>query len=92
MSKPCEHLKGLTESKFPAPRTPGGCEECMREGTIWVQLRECQACGHVGCCDSSVGKHATKHFHDTGHAVMRSIQPGDTWTWCYIHEVTDRLG
>ena len=53
MSKPCEHLQDLTAADFPPPRTPGPCEECLKEGTRWVELRECQACGHVGCCDSS---------------------------------------
>ena len=76
MAKPCEHLQDLTAADFPPPRTPGACEECLKEGTPWVELRECQACGHVGCCDSSPGKHATKHFHEAGHPVMRSIMPG----------------
>jgi uncharacterized UBP type Zn finger protein len=52
-----------------------------------VHLRECLVCGHVGCCDSSVGKHATKHFHHTKHAVMKSIEPGETWGWCYVDEL-----
>ena len=86
MAKPCEHLQDLTAADFPPPRTPGACEECLKEGTRWVELRECQACGHVGCCDSSPGKHATKHFHEAGHPVMRSVMPGATWTWCYVHE------
>ncbi len=92
MGKPCEHLKGLTAADFPAPRTPGACEACLVEGTRWVALRECQACGHVGCCDSSPGKHATRHFREAQHPVMRSVMPGDTWDWCYIHEVMDSLG
>jgi uncharacterized UBP type Zn finger protein len=94
MSKLCEHLKGLTDTDFPAPTTTGACEECLREGTRWVELRECRTCGHVGCCDSSVGKHATRHFHETGHPVMRSVMPGATWTWCYVHELEGppRLG
>ena len=86
MAKPCEHLQDLTVADFPPPRTPGACEECLKEGTRWVELRECQACGHVGCCDSSPGKHATRHFHEAGHPVMRSVMPGATWTWCYVHE------
>lgn len=65
-----------------------GCEECLREGGRWVHLRMCLVCGHVGCCDSSPGKHATKHFHSTGHPVIRSFEPGDTWGWCYIDEET----
>jgi CPA1 family monovalent cation:H+ antiporter len=91
MSSRCEHLQGLTVAAFPSPKTPGACEECLREGTHWVELRECRTCGHVGCCDSSPGKHATKHFHEAQHPVMRSVMPEDTWTWCYIHEVLGNL-
>jgi hypothetical protein len=69
----------------------GTCEECLKEGTRWVELRECQTCGHVGCCDSSGGKHATKHFHETGHSVMGFVMPGATWSWCYVHEVEGLL-
>ena len=71
MAKSCEHLVGLTPEDFPPQKTPDACEECLAEGTVWVALRECQSCGHVGCCDSSTGKHATKHFHrdaTSGHA------------------------
>jgi len=91
MNKPCEHLKNLTEDSFPPPRTQNLCEECIKEGTTWVALRECLTCGHVGCCDSSPRRHATKHFHDSQHSVMRSIMPGDQWTWCYAHEVAGDL-
>jgi uncharacterized UBP type Zn finger protein len=89
--EPCEHLKNLTASDFPPPRTPDACEDCLVEGTGWVQLRECKDCGHVGCCDSSPRKHATAHFKKTQHAVIRSVQPGDRWTWCYVHEVMGEL-
>ena len=92
MVKPCEHLEDLTAADFPPSRTPDACEECLKEGTRWVELRECQTCGHVGCCDSSGGKHATKHFHETGHPVMRSVMPGAAWTWCYVHEADGLLG
>ena len=61
------------------------CEECEKEHLPTVALRMCLTCGHVGCCDSSIGKHATKHFKDTGHPVMKAI-PEDIWKWCYIHE------
>ena len=91
MNQPCEHLKNLTESNFAPPRVPLACEECLKEGTTWVALRECLTCGHIGCCDSSPGKHATRHFHNTQHPVMRSVKPGDHWTWCYVHEVTGEL-
>lgn len=91
MDQPCEHLKNLSEESFPPPRTRGYCEECVKEGTTWVALRECLACGHVGCCDSSEGQHATKHFHATLHPVMRSVMPGERWTWCYAHESRGEL-
>jgi len=82
---PCEHLAGACT--VPEPVTPTGCEECVRDGIEWVHLRLCMACGHVGCCDSSVGTHATKHFHEGGHPVMRSFEPGEAWRWCFVDEV-----
>ena len=66
------------------PRTRG-CEECLKVGMGWVQLRVCLSCGHVGCCDSSRGKHATKHFHRTQHPIIESYEPGEDWGWCYVH-------
>lgn len=68
-------------------QTPEGCIDCFRDGTRWVHLRLCLSCGNVGCCDSSVGRHATGHFHATAHPVMRSFEPGEAWRWCYVHEV-----
>ncbi|MGZ3334182.1 MAG: UBP-type zinc finger domain-containing protein [Isosphaeraceae bacterium] len=65
------------------PRTPG-CEECLKTGTPWGHLRLCLTCGHVGCCDSSPGRHATKHFHHTAHPVIASWEPGERWAWCYV--------
>ncbi len=64
-----------------------GCEECIASGERWVHLRICMECGHVGCCDSSPGTHATAHFHATGHPIARSIEPGEAWGWCYVDEV-----
>jgi monovalent cation/hydrogen antiporter len=90
MAKSCEHLSGLKVEDFPPQRTPDACEECLTEGTFWVALRECRSCGHVGCCDSSTGKHATKHFHDTQHPVMRAVPPA-SWIWCYVHQAQDVL-
>ena len=81
----CEHLRATDTCT--AARTPEGCEECLRDGTTWVHLRLCLECGHVGCCDSSEGKHATAHFHETQHPVMRSIEPGEAWRWCFIDEI-----
>ena len=67
------------------PRT-SGCEKCLETGDRWVHLRVCLVCGHVGCCDSSKGRHATKHFEATGHAIMGPAEPGQSWRWCYIDE------
>jgi Na+/H+ antiporter len=64
------------------------CQGCLDDGTTWVALRQCLDCGHIGCCDSSPGRHATGHFHDTGHPVMESAEPGETWRWCYLHQIT----
>jgi uncharacterized UBP type Zn finger protein len=83
MATTCTHVG---QGKAPAPRT-AGCEECLRIGQRWVHLRLCLTCGHVGCCDSSIGKHATRHFHGTQHPVMRSLEPGESWGWCYVDGV-----
>jgi uncharacterized UBP type Zn finger protein len=83
----CEHLRTVP---VPEPEAlTEGCEECMVVGQRWVHLRKCLDCGHVGCCDSSIGKHATKHFHETGHPAMRSFQPGEDWTYCFIDETME---
>jgi len=79
----CTHLR---EARDPPPKTPSGCEECLATGGRWVHLRLCRTCGHVGCCASSPGKHATRHFRDTGHPLIRSFQPDEGWTWCYADE------
>jgi Na+/H+ antiporter len=81
----CDHLHDAP--RVVTARTPEGCEECLRDGTRWVHLRLCLACGHVGCCDSSVHRHASAHFQETGHPVMRSIEPGEAWRWCYVDEI-----
>ncbi|KRF16823.1 sodium:proton antiporter [Nocardioides sp. Soil797] len=70
------------------PQTPDGCTGCLEEGTAWVHLRMCVDCGYVGCCDSSPRRHASEHFKDSGHRVMRSIEPGESWRWCFVHHVT----
>jgi uncharacterized UBP type Zn finger protein len=63
------------------------CEDCVKSGDSWVHLRLCLTCGHVGCCDSSKNKHATKHFHSTTHPLIRSIEPGEDWLWCYVDRI-----
>ena len=64
-----------------------GCEECLKLGSSWVHLRLCLTCGHVGCCDSSPNRHATKHFTHTTHPVMASFEPGERWAWCYVDQM-----
>jgi uncharacterized UBP type Zn finger protein len=76
-----EHIK---VTQHHGPRV---CEDCIKTGDTWVHLRLCLECGHVGCCDSSKNKHATKHFHGTQHPIVQSIEPGEDWRWCYIDEV-----
>lgn len=79
----CQHQRELPECVV--PRQPEGCEECLADGSTWLHLRVCLSCGHVGCCDSSHG-HASAHFRETGHPVMRSLEPGEAWRWCFIDE------
>ena len=81
----CEHLEAAIDAAEPDPRTPGHCEDCRQDGRdAWAHLRMCLTCGHVGCCDSSPRQHASEHFGQTGHPVMRSVEPGENWRWCYI--------
>ena len=87
MSSPAQHCSHLGQVRRVAPNTPNGCEECLKLGMHWVHLRLCQECGHVGCCDQSQGKHATKHFHASKHPIMKSFQPGEDWSWCYVDEL-----
>lgn len=63
------------------------CEACIRSGQSWVHLRLCLTCGHVGCCDSSTNRHASKHYQETGHPLVRSIEPGEHWVWCYEDKI-----
>lgn len=85
MAAECPHLPlDLT----PPAITADGCEDCLAMGKRdWVHLRFCQVCGRVGCCDNSPGKHATAHHGSTGHALIRSFEPGEDWWWCYADEI-----
>ncbi|QJR16701.1 UBP-type zinc finger domain-containing protein [Usitatibacter palustris] len=76
----CDHRDSIKITE-PATRT---CAQCEAMGDRWVHLRLCMACGNVGCCDSSKNKHATAHFRETGHPIVRSIEPGESWKWCYV--------
>lgn len=80
----CSHLFEIDNL---TPRTPNGCEECLKIGDRWLHLRLCVTCGHVGCCDDSKNKHAAKHFHSTNYPLIKSFEPGEEWGWCYIDEL-----
>jgi len=69
-----------------------GCEECLKVHSRWVHLRLCRICGHVGCCDQSPHRHATKHFHKTGHPIIEGYDPPEGWAWCYVDKVAFDLG
>ena len=81
----CRHLKELKPGVAPNSE---GCQECLEMGDEWVHLRLCMSCGHVGCCDSSKNKHATKHFHSARHPIIRSLEPGEEWGYCYLDDET----
>ncbi|MFN2594917.1 MAG: UBP-type zinc finger domain-containing protein [Actinomycetota bacterium] len=85
MEEICTHLRDLHEVE---PTTPDGCAECLEMGERWVHLRLCMSCGHVGCCDTSKNKHATKHFHATQHPVIQSFQPDEDWLYCFVDDLT----
>ena len=84
MSVPCPHVAEVRDD-WP-PLADPVCEDCIGAGTTWVSLRRCLTCGHVGCCDSSPGLHASGHHRETSHPVIRSLQPGHDWVWCYLDE------
>jgi uncharacterized UBP type Zn finger protein len=79
MAATCTHLDAIRDV---AP-SGAGCHECLQTGDWWVHLRLCQACGHVGCCDSSPKRHATRHHRATSHPLVRSFEPGEDWFYCY---------
>ena len=83
MSAKCKHLDQI---KITTTDTHV-CGECVKLGDTWVHLRTCLECGHVGCCDSSKNRHATKHFQGVGHPVIASAQPHERWLWCYVDEL-----
>lgn len=83
LAEECTHLDQVREVTPSAE----GCEDCLKIGDTWLHLRLCMTCGHVGCCDSSKNKHATKHFHATKHPIIKSFQPGEEWGWCYVDEL-----
>jgi uncharacterized UBP type Zn finger protein len=80
----CDHVELIR----PVTPSADGCEDCLRVGGRWVHLRLCMTCGHVGCCDNSPNRHATAHFRQTGHPIIRSFEPEEDWGWCYEDELT----
>ena len=80
----CEHVDDVQAVR----PSSTGCQECLDNGDRWVHLRICVTCGHVGCCDSSPNRHARAHFHETGHAMMRSAEPGEMWAYCFVDRIT----
>jgi hypothetical protein len=79
----CTHLDQIRDV---AP-SAAGCEDCLAIGGTWLHLRMCLACGHVGCCDQSPNRHARAHWRAADHALIRSIEPGESWAWCWVDEV-----
>jgi len=81
----CSHLDQIRVTALPAAIE--GCEECLKIGSSWVHLRMCMTCGKIGCCDSSHNRHASRHARDVGHPIVRSAEPGEEWSWCFVDEV-----
>ncbi len=81
----CTHLDTITTTEL--PESVPGCEDCLRIGGEWLHLRICLQCGHVGCCDDSPNRHATAHHRETGHPLIRSLEPGEDWSWCFVDQV-----
>ena len=81
---PCSHLDQVQITELPA--SVDGCEDCLRDGGKWLHLRICLTCGHVGCCDSSPGRHASRHAEAASHPLIRSLEPGEEWSYCFIDD------
>jgi len=79
----CTHEASIRDVK---PKTLG-CEECLKIGQTWLHLRLCRTCGHVGCCDQSMGKHGTQHFKETAHPIIEGYDPPEGWGWCFVDEI-----
>jgi uncharacterized UBP type Zn finger protein len=85
VSQSCSHGDGVRITDLLDPLL--GCEECLKTGSRWMHLRMCLSCGKVGCCDNSPGRHASAHFKESAHPLIRSAEPGESWSWCYVDEV-----
>lgn len=89
MSTSCSHLDQIEITEL--PEEVAGCEDCLATGGVWLHLRICLTCGHVGCCDDSPNRHATAHNHASGHQLIRSLEPGEDWVWCFADELGMRI-
>ena len=85
----CTHLDHVHVTEL--PDSVEGCEDCLAMGGEWLHLRICLECGHVGCCDDSPNRHASAHANGTGHPIIRSLEPGEVWSWCYVDELIMRI-
>jgi uncharacterized UBP type Zn finger protein len=81
----CSHLTQIRVTALPA--SIEGCEECLKIGSSWLHLRMCMTCGKIGCCDSSPNRHASRHAQEASHPIVRSAEPGEDWSWCFLDEV-----
>jgi len=81
----CSHVDQILITELPSPIV--GCEECLKVGDRWLHLRMCQTCGKIGCCDSSPNRHARKHAEEVGHPIVRSAEPGEDWSYCFVDDV-----
>ena len=85
MAETCTHMDQIEDTDL--PDSIAGCEDCLRIGARWLHLRMCATCRHIGCCDSSPNRHATSHYHATGHPIIKSFEPGEEWGWCYVDQL-----
>jgi uncharacterized UBP type Zn finger protein len=85
----CTHLESVKITQL--PESVDGCDDCLRTGSRWLHLRICLECGHVGCCDDSPNHHASAHASATSHPIIRSLEPGEDWSWCFVDELAMRI-
>lgn len=81
----CTHLDHVVLTELPV--AVDGCEDCLRVGSVWMHLRICLECGHVGCCDDSPNRHASAHAGESEHPIIRSLEPGEEWSWCFVDQI-----
>jgi len=86
----CAHLDTVQITEL--PEAADGCEDCLQTGDVWLHLRICLQCGKIGCCDDSPNRHASAHAGSSGHPIIRSLEPGETWSWCFVEQVAMRIG